>query len=414
MSDVAIRRPRANRRVIAIGGAIAALLAIGVAVARTSSPRAPVVDRATVWIDTVKRGPLVRDVQGAGSLVPEQIRWLTATTAAKVGEVRARSGATVEAEDVVIVLENPDMVLASLEADRQVAAAQADLVKLEARTNNEHLAQEAAVVALSADATESARRAQADDELARKGFLSALEMAQSRGRAEALDGRVTLEKKRLGALDRQTGAEIAAQRAQVERLTSIADFRRRQLDDLKVRAGTRGVLEDVPLQVGQWVTPGAVLGKVAQPDKLKAELKIAETLAKDVSVGQPAVVDTRNGVVNGKVVRIDGSVLNGTVKVDVGFDGPLPPGARPDLSVDGRIEVARIPDARYVTRPPALVAEGAATLFKVTGDHALRVPVKLGRTSVKFVEVLGGLEEGDSVIVSDTSAWASSDRVTLK
>ena len=306
---------------------------------------------------------MLREVEGTGTLVPEQIRWLTATTASRVADVRARSGATVEATTVVIVLDNPDLVLQSLEADRQETAAEAELVNLEARLQNEHLAQESSVVDLDAQKTESARRAAADDELAKRGFLSKLEMAQSRGRADALDGRVKLETKRLGALDQETTAQVTSQRAQVERLKSIAQFRRRQLEDLNVKAGVAGVLEDVPLQIGQWVVPGTVLGKVGQPERLKAELKIGETLAKDVHVGQVVTVDTRGGggIVPGKVTRMDGSVQNGTVKVDVGFEVPLPPGARPDLSVDGRIEIERLDDVLFISRPPVSAAQSSVT-----------------------------------------------------
>ncbi|HWL89358.1 MAG TPA: HlyD family efflux transporter periplasmic adaptor subunit, partial [Polyangiaceae bacterium] len=384
-----------------------------VALARTHAAL-PTVDRATVWTDTVKRGTMLRDVQGVGSLVPEQVRWLTATTPARVLEVRAHSGAVVQPETIVVVLDNPDLVLQSLEADRQKTAAEAELVNLEAHLRNAHLAQQAAVVGLSADATESARRAEADEELAKRGFLSKLEMAQSQGRAEALDGRVQLETKRIGALEKEASAQLASQHAQVERLGSIAAFRRRQLDELQVRAGVAGVLADVPVQVGQWVTQGIELGKVAQPEKLKAELRVAETQAKDVQVGQTANVDTHNGLVTGRVTRMDGAVQNGTVKIDVTFEGPLPQGARPDLSVDGRIEIERLDDTLYVGRPPMATPQGSVTCFKVLGEEAVRVPVQLGRSSVKTVEVVSGLREGDTVILSDMTAWAQVDRIRLR
>ena len=413
-NDVVRRAPKPRRRVVVVG-ALAAVAAVAVTVVLARASRgAPVIERATVLVETVKRGPMVRDVQGVGVLVPEQIRWLTATTPARVAEVRARSGATVAAEDVVVVLDNPDLVLASLEAERQQTAAEAELVKLEARTKSERLAQEAAIVGLTADANDSTRRAQADDELARRGFLSPLEMAQSRGRAEALGGRVGLEKKRLGAFEQQAVAELASQKAQVERLRSIATFRRRQIDLLSVRAGTAGVLSDVPVQIGQWVTAGTVLGKVAEPDKLKAELRVSETLAKDVALGQSVTVDTRNGIAVGKVSRIDGAVQAGAVKIDVTFDAPLPAGARPDLSVDGRVEIERIADTLYVARPPTVVPDGAATLLRVVGEEAVRVPVRLGRASVKNVQVTAGLGEGDAVIVSDTATWPQVDRYRLK
>ncbi|WP_394833766.1 HlyD family efflux transporter periplasmic adaptor subunit [Pendulispora rubella] len=412
-NDVPRQKPKKKKVKLAVGIAVAIVAVVTVALARTRGA-APTVDRATVWIDTVKHGAMLREVQGVGSLVPEQIRWLTATTPARVADVRARSGAAVQPDTVVVVLDNPDLVLQSLEADRQKTAAEAEIVNLEARLRNQHLAQEAQVVGLNADAVESARRAEADGELSRRGFLSKLEMAQSQGRAEALDGRVQLEKKRLGSLEKEASAQLASQRAQVERLASIAEFRRRQLDELHVRAGVAGVLADVPVQVGQWVTQGVVLGKVAQPEKLKAELRVAETQAKDVQIGQSVTVDTRNGLVQGRVIRMDGAVQNGTVKIDVGFDVPLPQGARPDLSVDGRIEIERLDGVLYVGRPPMATPAGSVTAFKVVGDEAVRVPVQLGRSSVKTVEVVSGLREGDSVILSDMSAWASVDRIRLK
>ncbi len=372
-------RPRArrSRAVIATLATTVAVAALGTTLLLARARRgAPAVDRATLLVDTVKRGPMTREVEGTGALLPEEIRWLTATTPARVAEVHARSGASVDATTIVVVLENPDLVLQSLEADRQETAAESELTNLEARLKNEHLAQESQVVDLDAQRAESARRAAADDELARRGFLSALELAQSRGRADALDGRVKLEAKRLGAIDAEAGAQVASQRAQVERLKSIALFLRRQLDALSVRAGTAGVLEDVPLQVGQWVTPGTVLGKVAQLEKLKAEIRVGETLAKDVRIGQGAHVDLRGaGNVAGRVTRMDSSVQNGTVKIDVGFDAPLPSGARPDLSVDGRIEIERIDDTLFVARPAISSAQAATTLFRLdpAGDEAERV-----------------------------------------
>ncbi|WP_394823952.1 efflux RND transporter periplasmic adaptor subunit [Pendulispora albinea] len=412
-TDVPRKKPRSRKRFYLAAGAIAAVLATTFGLSRMHRAL-PTVDRATVWIDTVKQGAMVREVQGVGSLVPEQVRWLTATTPARVLEVRARSGATVGPETVVVVLDNPDLVLQSLEADRQKTAAEAELVNLEARLRNQHLAQEAQMVGLRADAVESTRRAEADGELARRGFLSKLEMAQSQGRAESLDGRVELEVKRLGAIEKEASAQLTVQKAQVERLGSIAAFRRRQLEELSVRAGVAGVLADVPVQVGQWVTQGVVLGKVAQPEKLKAELRVAETQAKDVQMGQTVSVDTHNGIVDGKVTRMDGAVQNGTVKVDVTFDGALPPGARPDLSVDGRIVIERLTDVLYIDRPPMATPQGSITAFKVVGNEAVRVPVQLGRSSVKTVEVVSGLRAGDAVILSDMTAYAAVDRLELR
>jgi multidrug resistance efflux pump len=412
-----VPRPRARKRLptlVYVLGALGAAAAVTVSLARARGG-APTVDRATLWVDTVKRGEMLREVEGTGALVPEQIRWLTATTAARVADVRARSGAEVGADSVVVVLENPDLVLQSLEADRQESATEAELANLEARLRNERLQQESQVVDLDAQRGESARRATADDELAKRGFLSKLELAQSRGRADALEGRVKLENRRLGALDQQASAQLTSQRAQVGRLKSIAQFRHEQLDNLSIRAGVAGVLEDVPLQVGQWVTPGTVLGKVAEPSKLKAEIRIGETLARDVHLGQVVSVDTRGGgIVPGKVTRMDGSVQNGTVKIDVGFDGPLPAGARPDLSVDARIEIERLDDTLFLARPAVSTPQSSITLFRVEGGEAVRVPVRLGRASVKTIEVAGGLAAGDSVVLSDTSAWSTVDRIRLK
>ena len=311
---------RGRRRLIVVLIAFACVIGLTLGLRRLRAA-APTVDRSVVWIDQVKRGPMLREVQGQGTLVPVEIRWITAVAPARVDRVRVLPGTKVEPDTILLDLLNPDVELAALEADRQLAQAQAELVNLDASLTNQRLAQESVVAGLDSDHQEAKRRAEADDALAKKGFLSDLEMATSRDRAAALAGRKVFEEKRLGALAKGISAQVQAQKQQVERLRSIAEFRHKEVDALHVRAGVAGVLQDLPLQPGQSVAVGAVLAKVAQPDKLKAELRIPETQAKDVQIGQKATVDTRNGTIVGKVARIDPAAVSGTVKVDVASRG---------------------------------------------------------------------------------------------
>jgi multidrug efflux pump subunit AcrA (membrane-fusion protein) len=413
--DIQRARPRRSRRAILVAVVISALaiaLTLGL---RRLRAAAPSVDRATVWIDTVQRGPMVRQVQGQGTLVPVEIRWITAETAARVERVRARPGIAVKADTVLLDLVNPDVELQALEADRQLAQSQAELTNLEASLTNQRLAQESVVASLASDRQQAARRADADDALAKKGFLSDLEMATSRANAASLDGRHRFEEKRLGALARGIAAQVSAQRQQVERLRAIAEFRRRALDNLHVRAGVDGVLQELSLQPGQSVAAGAVVAKVARPDRLKAEVRIAETQAKDVRIGLLASIDTRNGIVAGKVARVDPAVQAGTVTVEVALEGELPAGARPDLSIEGTIELERLKDVLFVGRPAFGQPETTVRLFKIDSDEeATRVDVKLGKTSVRTVEVRSGLNVGDRVILSDTTQWDSAERIQLR
>jgi multidrug resistance efflux pump len=377
---------------------------------------APTVDRGTVWMDTVKRGPMVREVLGQGTLVPEQVRWIAAKTNARVEKVLVKPGVTVKEDTVLLELANSDVVLQSLEADRQLAQAQAELANLVASLNGQQLAQESTVATIDSDLNDARRRARADEELAHKGFLSELEQAQTQGRAQELSGRLEFEKKRLAAQSRGIAAQVAAQRAQIARLKSIQEFRRQEVEDLKVRAGTTGVLQELSLQPGQSVAAGAVLAKVARPDRLQAEVRIPETQAKDVRVGQKAAVDTRNGIIPGHVARIDPAAQGGTVRVDVALDGALPEGARPDLNVEGTIEIERLASVLYVGRPAFGQPESTVGLFRLESDGstATRTPVRLGRTSVKQVEIRNGLKEGDQVVLSDTSQWDQVDRIRLR
>jgi multidrug resistance efflux pump len=413
--DIRRAPPRRARRRLVLALAVSALtigLTFGL---RRMRAAAPSVDRGTLWIDTVKRGSMLRQVQGQGTLVPTEIRWITAVSPARVEAVRVRAGTPVQADTVLLDLSNPDVELQALEAERQLSQAQAELVNLEASLSNQRLAQESVVASLASETQQANRRAAADNELARKGFLSDLEMAASRDGAATLAGRHRFEEKRLGALARGIAAQVTAQRQQVERLRAIAQFRRTALEQLHVRAGVEGVLQELSLQPGQSLSAGAVVAKVARPDRLKAEVRIPETQAKDVRLGLSATIDTRNGVVTGKVARIDPAVVSGTVTVDVTLTGALPPGARPDLSVDGVIELERLDDVLYVGRPAFAQQDTPIKLFKLDDeDDASRVEVKLGKTSVRTVEVRGGLGEGDRVVLSDMSQWEQAERIRLR
>ncbi|MEO8182493.1 MAG: HlyD family efflux transporter periplasmic adaptor subunit [Deltaproteobacteria bacterium] len=378
-------------------------------------PAAPAVERNSVWMGTVQRGPLVREVLGQGTLVPEEIRWIAAKTNAQVERVLVKPGAAVRADTVILELTNSDLELRALEAERQLAQSQAELTNLQASLNSQQLAQQSLVATLESDLADARRRARADEELAKKGFLSELEQSQTLGRANELTGRRDFEKKRLLAQSQGIQAQVTAQRAQIERLRSIAEFRREEVEGLKLRAGVDGVLQELSLQPGQPVAAGKLLAKVVRPDRLRAEIRIPETQAKDVQIGQKAAVDTRNGVAPGHVVRIDPAVQDGSVRVDVSLEGALPAGARPDLNVEGTIEIERLPSVVFVSRPASAQPGTRVGLFKLDadGEGAERANVQLGRSSVKDVEILSGLREGDRVILSDMSQWHEVDRIRL-
>ncbi len=415
--DLPRQRPRIRRQ-RALWAAIlitAGLCAITLVLNRLRQA-APTLDRSSVWIDTVKRGSMLRDVQGQGTLVPEDIRWITAVSNARVERVLARPGAAVVEDTVLLVLDNPELELAALEAERQLSSAQADLVNLQATLDAQTLTQESQIASLRSELGDARRQALADDDLAKKGFLSELERGRSRDRATELTGRVDFEQKRIEALGRGRSAQIAAQGQQVERMRSIAELRRREVDQLAVRAGTKGVLQQLSLQPGEAVTPGALLAKVVDPGKLKAEIRIPETQAKELRIGLAASIDTRNATVPGHVVRIDPAVQNGSVKVDVALDGPLPPGARPNLSVEGTLELERLENVVYVGRPANAQPNASLGMFRLDadGETAVRTQVQLGRSSVKSIEAVAGLREGDRVLLSDMSRWNAADRIRLR
>lgn len=407
--------PRKRRRWLLGGGAAAGLALVTVAVSRLE-PAAPTVDRAAIWTDTVQRGTMVRQVRGPGTLVPEQIRFISAVTAGRVERVFAQPGVQVDSGTVLLELSNPDVARQTLEAERQLAAAEAELVNMRAGLENQRLGQEAAVEAARSARREAERQLAVGKGLAREELIPRVELAQAEDRATETEDRLDIEEKRLRFLSQSMEAQVSGQRSQVERLRGLVAFQREQAESMRVRAGTRGVLREMPLQEGQWVNPGENLAVVVQPGRLKAELRIPETQARDLAVGQPAAIDTRNGVVAGRVARIDPAVQNGTVTVDVALTGPLPRGARPDLSVDGTVEIERLPNVLHVGRPAYGDAESTVGLFRLgpDADEALRTNVRLGRSSVNTIEIRGGLREGDVVILSDMSQWDSAERVRLQ
>jgi len=414
--DIPRTPPDRTRRRLILGGAAAGLLLLVTVGLARLEPAAPRVERATLWIDQVSRGPFVREVRGNGSLVPEQIRWIPAVTEGRVERLVVLPGAEVEPETVVLELVNPEVEARTREAELALAASEADLAAFRVSLEHELLDQQAQAAQVRAAFLQARLEAASNAELAREGLVSSLQSEIAKLRLEEATTRRDLEDRRLESAKASSQARLAAQQARLEQLREQANQRRRERDALAVRAGIRGVLQVIPVQVGQQVTPGTNLARVADPTRLKAELRVPETQARDVAIGLPATVDTRNGVVDGRVVRVDPAVTNGTVLVDVELLGELPRGARPDLSVDGTIVIERLDDALTVGRPAFGQPDSRVTLFRLSpdGDSATRVPVQLGRGSVHRIEVVDGLAEGDRVVLSDMSTWDAVDRVRLE
>ncbi len=379
-------------------------------------PAAPTVDDATVWKDTVRRGPMILDVRGLGTLVPEDIRWIPAQSQARVDRIVLRSGDTVKPTSVVLELSDPQLQRDALDAEYQLKAAEADYANLKVQVNSELASQKANEASVRSDFEQAKLQAQVDEQLFKQGLTAEVTAKLSKVRAEQLAIRIKLEEERTRIASDSAQARLDAQRARVDQQKALYNLRKSQLDALHVRAGINGVLQAVAVEVGQQVTPGTNLARVSDPKLLKAQIQIAETQAKDVVPGQKASIDTRNGIVEGHVTRIAAAPVNGTVAVDVSLDGPLPPGARPDLSVDGTITIENLRDVMYVGRPVHGQADSTIGIFKLTpdGGEATRVNVKLGRVSVNAVEVVSGLQVGDKVILSDMSQWDNVDRVRLK
>ncbi len=407
-------REKQTRRLIYGGGAVVAVLLVTLGLSRLR-PAAPGVERSSVWIDTVKRGPMLRQVRGLGTLVPEQIRWIPAINEARVERIVIQPGTAVTADSVILELSNPELELQALEAASQLRAAEAQHTELKVRLQSQRLDQEAAAARVRADYHQAKLRADADTELAKQGLIADLTLQISKVTAEELANRNGIEQKRLEISDESVTAQLAVQQAAVEQQRALVRLRRSQVAALRLKAGIDGVLQVVPVEVGQRVTPGTNLARVAEPRKLKAVIRVAETQAKDVQIGQLASIDTRNGIVPGRVIRVDPSSQNGTVGVDLAIEGALPKGARPDLSVDGTIELERLENVLFVGRPAQGQPESLVGLFRLDpgSAEANRVKVKLGRASVNTVEIVEGLKEGDQVILSDTSAWDAHDRIRL-
>jgi RND family efflux transporter MFP subunit len=410
-----VARQRKRRRIVygAVGVVVVALVTMGLS---RLKPAAPGVDRSTVWVDTVKRGPMLRQVRGLGTLTPVDIQWIPAATDGRVEKIPVLPGTAVQPNTVLLILTNPQLMQEALDANLKLKAAEADYKNLEAQLESQVLTQKSLVAQASAEYNEARMQAETDQQLNKLGVISDLNRKIAEGKAQQLQTRDQIEQERLTNSSKVLQAQLLAKQAEIEQDRALAQLKQTQVQNLVVRAGIKGVLQEQPLKVGQWVTPGTTLAKVVQPDHLKAELKIPETQAKDIQLNQPASVDTHNGVIAGHVMRIDPAVYNGTVTVDVALDDPLPPGARPDLSVDGTIDLERLSNVLYVGRPAFGQENSTVGMFvlQADGKTAVRDQVKLGRSSVNTVEILGGLKEGDQVILSDMSRWDNYDRIRLE
>lgn len=413
-----LARQRRRRRFAWAGFGILTLAAISYFLARLE-PAVPTVDRGTLWTNAVQRGEMLRQVRGNGTLVPEQIQFVQAETGGIVERIFVQPGAKVGADSVILELGNPELKQQAFDAEWAARAAAAQLAKLKVTLESERLSQEAALMSLRSDTKQAVIEANANEILAKDGLVPANEKERTRAKADDLAGRVKIEEKRLQFAADSAKAQLAVQEAEVEKLKAMHLLRGRQVEALRVKAGIAGVLSQLGdrevLQSGQRVAPSATLAKVVVPTRLKAEIRIAETQAKDVSRGQRVEVDTRNGIVSGHVVRVDPAVQNGTVLVEVKLDGPLPKGARPDLSVEGTIELERLDDVLHVGRPVQGQPDSTVGLFRLVdgGRYAVRVPVKLGRTSVSSIEVIEGLAPGDVVVLNDMSQYDAHSRLKL-
>lgn len=416
-----IPRTGARRRKIirwtAFTAVVVAVLLAGFLTIPRLKPAAPGVDMSTLWPDTVKRGPMLREVRGLGTLVPEESMLIPATTDGRVQRILIRPGTPVKADSVVMVLTSQELDTALLSAEYTLKAAEADYENLKVTLEKSKIDMQATAAQVGADYNTSKLKADRDAALAKEGLFSEVDAKISTVTAEELKGRYELEKQRLAINAQAEEAQLAAQKVKVEQLRADYNLKKSQVDQLRVRAGVEGMLQQLPTPVeeGQKVTAGTPLAKVSQPSKLKAELKIAETQVKDISIGQSASIDTRNGLIEGRVSRIDPSILNGTVTVDVSLKGPLPSAARPDLSVDGTIQLEKLDDVVYVGRPVFGQQDAVVQLFRVEpdGKYANKVKVAFGKSSVNTIEVKDGLQVGDKVILSDMSAYDGYDRIRL-
>jgi len=408
-----VARKRTIRRILFL---IAILLAGSAATYRLSKMKAaaPAVDRATLWPDKVKRGSMLRDIHGTGTLVPEDIRWIPSARDGVVEKINVRIGDTVNPNTVLAELSNSDLVQALMDSSLQIKAAEADLVNTRTSHENDVISQQILIANLGAAAQRARLQADTDDELLKRGLIGQLPVRLSRLEADNSASQVEREKQRVVISAKSAEAQIAAQVARLDQLRETHEVRKRQIDELRIRAGVSGVLQQLSIEGGQHIAAGTAVAKIAEPGHLKAQLRIAETQMKDVLLGQTASIDTRIGIVPGHVVHIDPAAIQGTVTIDIQLNGELPKGARPDLSVDGTIEIEHLSDVLYVGRPPNGQPDSTIQIFKVLPNgEAIRTRVRVGKVSVNSIQILEGLQAGDEVILSDMSTWDMYDRIRL-
>jgi HlyD family secretion protein len=418
-------KKRLIKRIIIVTVLALCVVAGSLAVSRLK-PAVPTVERSTIWPDTVKRGPMLRNVHGLGTLVPEEVLWIPAPVDGRIVKINVLAGAVVKPDTVIVEMENPDVQLDAVKAEFDLKAGEAALTDLRVQLAGQTFDKKAAAASVNADYVQAKLQADRDKELEKAGLVPDLTMRLSATKADSLSTRNDIEVSRLKIIDQSVVAQIDAQKVKVEQFRAIYNLKKQQVEDLKVRAGYTGIVQQLgssaiaagsapPLEVGQKVTAGTILAKIAQKDKLKAALKITETEAKDIVLGQPAEVDTRNGVIPGKVIRIDPASTNGTVTVDVALLGALPLGARPDLSVDGTIELEKLADVMYISRPAFGQPNSEATIFRVgpDGKTCTRVKVKFGKASVNTIQVVDGLRLGDQVILSDMNAYDNHNEIRI-
>ena len=409
-----IAKQKRRRRILFASGGVLALIVITVALSHLK-PAVPSVDRSTVWVDTVKRGPMVREVRGLGTLVPEEIRWIPANTEGRVEKIVVRPGTQVKADTVILELSSPELEQAAHDAESKLKAAEAEFTTLQAKLQRDLLDQESNTARVHSEYQQARIESDMNEQLKKNGLVAELQYKTAQVKAAELANRDAIEEKRLNFARDSIEPQLASKQAEVDQVKAAAQLKLDQVEALHVKAGMNGVLQQMPVDVGQRVKIGDNLARVADPTKLKAEIKIAETQAKDIQIGEKTTIDTRNGVVTGHVTRVDPAVEQGTVKVDAQIDGELPRGARPDLTIDGTIELERLDDVIYVGRPAFGQENNTVSIFKLVSgsSEAVRTPVKLGRSSVNSIEIINGLQPGDQVILSDTSAWDAHERIRL-
>lgn len=404
-----------KRQTIYIGGGIgvAALITLGLSMLE---PAVPTVEGAAIWTDSVRRGPMVRSVRGVGTLTPEHIRIIPAQTAGRVEQIYLRPGVTVDAGTPLVRLSNPELELQLMEAERQLRTSESDLISLRSTLQTQILNQEGVIAQVQSQYNEAMRQAKTNEELQAKGLIAPNEASRGKDQVEEYRTRLDIEKKRLALLNSTVETQLGAQQSQIAQLQAIVRHRREQIASMDVRAASAGVLQRLELEAGQWVNPGTELARIVEPGKLKAVLRISETQMRDVVIGQRALIDTRNDTIEGHVVRIDPAAQGGTIGIDVAFDNELPGSARPDMSVDGTVELERLQNVLHVQRPNHGSAGQTIGLWRLSPDRkeAERVQVKLGQTSVNFVEIVSGLNQGDVVILSDMQQHDSHDRVRIR